>query len=104
MPLKIFEKVSPLLKFRWPSSEVWDRPLPPLLTPIRSCWAWLSTSWPHGERRVELTFDFTDVETDAECGPGERRGKTDGQRQFARRQNWFTDVIDATPCALLLWQ
>jgi hypothetical protein len=58
----------------------------------------------HGERRVELAFDFTDVETDAECGPGERRGKTDGQRQFARRQNWFTDVIDATPCALLLWQ
>jgi hypothetical protein len=35
MPLKIFEKVSPFLKFRWPSSEVCDRPLPPLLTPIR---------------------------------------------------------------------
>ncbi|MCY1447993.1 hypothetical protein D9M71_646380 [compost metagenome] len=32
--------------------------------------------------RVELTFDFTDVETDAECRPGERRGKADGQRQF----------------------
>ncbi|MNG16370.1 hypothetical protein D3C84_1002800 [compost metagenome] len=36
MPLKIFEKVSPFLKFRWPSSEVWDRPSPPLFTPIRS--------------------------------------------------------------------
>src|SRR5471030_1309622 len=35
-----------------------------------------------GERRVELTFDFTDIETDAECGPGERRSKTDRQRQF----------------------
>lgn len=32
--------------------------------------------------RVELAFDFTDVETDAECGPGERGGKTDCQRQF----------------------
>jgi len=40
--------------------------------------------------RVELAFDFTDVET--------ARGS------FARRQNWFTEVIDATPCALLLWQ
>ena len=32
--------------------------------------------------RVELAFDFTDVETDAECRPGERGGKTDRQRQF----------------------
>jgi hypothetical protein len=35
-----------------------------------------------GERRIELTFYFTDVETDAECRPGERRGETDCQRQF----------------------
>src|SRR3546814_16632145 len=32
--------------------------------------------------RVELALDFTDVETDAECWPGERRGETDRQRQF----------------------
>src|SRR5262245_39897025 len=36
MPLKIFEKVSPFLKFRCESSEVWLRPSPPLLAPIRS--------------------------------------------------------------------
>ncbi|MCY1287502.1 hypothetical protein D9M68_219840 [compost metagenome] len=36
MPLKIFEKVSPFLKFSRPSSVVCDSPLPPLLTPIRS--------------------------------------------------------------------
>ncbi|MNQ47220.1 hypothetical protein D3C85_610560 [compost metagenome] len=36
MPLKIFEKVSPFLKFRRESSEVCDMPSPPLLTPIRS--------------------------------------------------------------------
>jgi hypothetical protein len=34
------------------------------------------------EGRVELTFDFTNVETDAECRPGERRGETDRQGQF----------------------
>jgi hypothetical protein len=32
--------------------------------------------------RVELTFDLPNVETDAECWPGERRGKTDRQGQF----------------------
>ena len=34
------------------------------------------------KRRVELTFDFTDVETYAKCRTGERRGEADGQRQF----------------------
>ncbi|MOA37394.1 hypothetical protein D3C78_1589810 [compost metagenome] len=37
---------------------------------------------PHRQGRVELAFDFTDVEADAECRAGERGGKTDGQRQF----------------------
>ena len=36
MPLKIFEKVSPFLKFRRPSSPVWVKPVPPLASPIRS--------------------------------------------------------------------
>ncbi|MCY1186637.1 hypothetical protein D9M73_275290 [compost metagenome] len=37
---------------------------------------------PYGQRRVERPFDFTDVETDAECRTGERRSEADGQRQF----------------------
>ncbi|MCY1503292.1 hypothetical protein D9M68_374160 [compost metagenome] len=36
MPLKIFEKVSPRLKLRRPSSPVWVKPVPPLAAPIRS--------------------------------------------------------------------
>ncbi|MNH37639.1 hypothetical protein D3C79_985640 [compost metagenome] len=37
---------------------------------------------PHRQRRVERAFDFTDVETDAECRTGERRSEADGQGQF----------------------
>ena len=36
---------------------------------------------PHGKRRVKAPFDFTNVETDAECRPGERRSEADGQGQ-----------------------
>ena len=36
----------------------------------------------NGQRRIELAFDFTDVETDAECRASERRSEADGQRQF----------------------
>jgi len=35
----------------------------------------------HRKRGVKAPFDFTDVETDAECRPGERRSETDGQGQ-----------------------
>ncbi|MCY1457560.1 hypothetical protein D9M71_748660 [compost metagenome] len=36
MPLKIFEKVSPFLKFSRPSSPVEDWPEPPLTVPTRA--------------------------------------------------------------------
>ncbi|MNO76889.1 hypothetical protein D3C76_679770 [compost metagenome] len=99
MPLKIFEKVSPFLKFRWPSSEVCDSPLPPLFAPIRSLFG-LSVDQlaptdrdESNEPSISPTLKLT-----AEAGAARDEARLTASGSLARRQIRFICVIDATPC------
>ncbi|MNF58391.1 hypothetical protein D3C84_399430 [compost metagenome] len=99
MPLKIFEKVSPRLKFRRPSSEVCDRPRPPLLTPIRSSFGLAvdqlaptdseESNWPSISPMLKDTPN---------AGAASVEARLTANGSFARRQNVVVVVIDATPC------
>src|SRR5450830_20301 len=105
IPLKIFENVSPRLKFKWPSSEVWDKPLPPLLTPIRSRLALaVDQLAPTQSDESKLPSISPMLKLTPNAGPASVEARLTARGNLARRQNWFTEVIDATPCALLLWQ
>src|SRR5471030_1121124 len=105
IPLKIFEKASPLLKFRWPSSEVCESPLPPLLTPIRSLLRpAVDQLAPTDREESKLPSISPMLKLTPNAGPASVEARLTARGSLARRQNWFTEVIDATPCALLLWQ
>ena len=105
MPLKILEKVSPFLKLRWPSSDVCERPLPPLLTPIRLRLGLAvdqlapmesdESNWPSISPMLKLT---------AKAGLARVDARLTAMGNLALRQNGFADFIDATPCSFLLWQ
>src|SRR5690606_32227544 len=97
IPLKILEKVSPFLKFRWPSSDVCDRPLPPLFTPIRFLLGLAvdqlapmeseESNWPSISPMLKLT---------AKAGLASVEARLTAKGNLARRQNRFADFIDAT--------
>ncbi|MNP30867.1 hypothetical protein D3C76_1239630 [compost metagenome] len=103
MPLKILEKVSPFLKFRWPSSDVCDRPLPPLFTPIRFLLGLAvdqlapmesdESNWPSISPMLKLT---------AKAGLASVEARLTARGNLARRQNRFADFIDATPCTFFV--
>ncbi len=67
MPLKIFEKVSPFLKFRRPSSPVCEEACAAVAdTDQVRVGAAHRPAGTYRQGRVELTLDFTDVEGDTE--------------------------------------
>src|SRR5690606_10296238 len=96
-------KVSPRLKFRWPSSEVCERPRPPLLTPMRFLFGLAvdqlaptesdESNWPSISPMLKLTPN---------AGLASVEARLTAKGSFARRQNWFADVIDATPCTFFV--
>src|SRR3990167_1524193 len=104
IPLKIFEKVSPFLKFRRLSSLVDEAALPPLTVPIRSGSAPRvdqlaptdsdESNWPSISPILKLTPNAGAARVDA---------RLTANGSLARRQVCFDFVIDTTPCTFLLW-
>ncbi len=103
MPLKTFENVSPRLKFKWLSSEVWESPLPPLFTPIRFLFGLAVDQLAptdNAESKEPSISPMLKVTPKAGAASEEARLTANGNR--ARRENGLRVVIDATPCVFLL--
>jgi len=83
MPLKIFEKVSPFLRFQTTVVAGLGRGLATVTTPHQTrVGAAHRPAGADGQLRIELTLDLADIESDAECRSGEGGSEADGQRQF----------------------
>jgi len=97
MPVKIFEKVSPRLKLRRPSSEMADCPVPPLLAPISLLSALAVDQLAPMDSSVSIcpstgpTLKLTpQADVDA---------RLTASASLARRQDRWTEDIDTSPWA-----